>query len=150
MYTHRRDVSIEWGDCDPAGIVFYPRYFAMFDAATAALFAAVLGMHKGDMLARYGIIGFPMVDTRAQFLVPNRFGDIVTIETQATDLGRTSFGISHRLLRESGALAIEATEKRVWAVPHRTDPERITGAQIPEPVREALIHGPAALSSAAE
>lgn len=30
MYVNRRRVTIEWGDCDPAGIVFYPRYFAMF------------------------------------------------------------------------------------------------------------------------
>ncbi len=37
--VNRRAVTIEWGDCDPAGIVFYPRYFAMFDASTAALFA---------------------------------------------------------------------------------------------------------------
>ena len=31
-------VRIEWGDCDPAGIIFYPRYFEFFDAWTAALF----------------------------------------------------------------------------------------------------------------
>ena len=34
MLVNRRIVRIEWGDCDPAGIVFYPRYFAMFDAST--------------------------------------------------------------------------------------------------------------------
>ena len=43
MLVNRRAVAIEWGDCDPAGIVFYPRYFAMFDASTAALFAHALG-----------------------------------------------------------------------------------------------------------
>ena len=40
MLVNRRRVRIEWGDCDPAGIVFYPRYFAMFDASTHALFEA--------------------------------------------------------------------------------------------------------------
>ena len=41
MLVNRRTVRIEWGDCDPAGIVFYPRYFAMFDASTSFLFEAV-------------------------------------------------------------------------------------------------------------
>ena len=40
MLVNRRTVRIEWGDCDPAGIVFYPRYFAMFDASTSYLFEA--------------------------------------------------------------------------------------------------------------
>lgn len=31
MLTNRRTVRIEWGDCDPAGIVYFPRYFAIFD-----------------------------------------------------------------------------------------------------------------------
>ena len=39
MLVNHRNVTIQWGDCDPAGIVFYPRYFEMFDASTAALFA---------------------------------------------------------------------------------------------------------------
>ena len=40
MFSNRRKVHIEWGDCDAAGIVFYPRYFAMFDASTHHLFEA--------------------------------------------------------------------------------------------------------------
>ena len=39
MLSDTPDVRIEWGDCDPAGIVFYPRYFAMFETCTTALFA---------------------------------------------------------------------------------------------------------------
>ena len=45
-----RKVRIEWGDCDPAGIVFYPRYFEMFDASTSALFERALGMTKFQAL----------------------------------------------------------------------------------------------------
>ncbi len=46
MFTNRRTVRIEWGDCDPAGIVFYPRYFAMFDHSTVLLIERALGMSK--------------------------------------------------------------------------------------------------------
>ena len=88
---------IEWGECDPAGIVFYPRYFAMFDNATTLLFSAALGMTKYEFLNKYEFAGYPMVDTRARFLVPARFGDDVTIETSITEIKRSSFQITHHL-----------------------------------------------------
>jgi 4-hydroxybenzoyl-CoA thioesterase len=137
MFLNRRDVTIEWGDCDPAGIVFYPRYFAMFDASTAALFAAALGFGKHEMLRRFGIAGFPMVETRAQFHVSSRFGDMVTIESHATGFGRSSFHISHRLMR-GDTLAIECQEKRVWAGRHPGDPDKLTGLPLPQDLIDRL------------
>ena len=41
MFSNTRHLRIEWGDCDPAGIVFYPRYFAMFDHSTTTLITSV-------------------------------------------------------------------------------------------------------------
>ena len=130
---------IEWGECDPAGIVFYPRFFAMFDNATTLLFSAALGMTKYQFLAKYDCAGYPMVDTRARFLVPARFGDDVTIETRATDLRRSSFDVHHRLLK-NGALAVEGFETRVWVT---GDPAKGTmkGAPIPQAVIERLSKG---------
>ena len=81
MLTNRRDVRIVWGDCDPAGIVFYPRYFEMFDTSTTALFERALGMTKFQFVKAYNSVGYPMVDTRARFLLPTRYGDDVVIET---------------------------------------------------------------------
>lgn len=137
MFVNTRPVTIEWGDCDPAGIVFYPRYFAMFDASTAALFAAALGYGKYEMLRRFDAVGFPMVDTGARFLLPSRFGDVVTIESQVTSFGRSSFEISHQLMRGE-ALAIEAREKRVWAALDPRAPDQIKGVPIPQLVIDAL------------
>jgi 4-hydroxybenzoyl-CoA thioesterase len=137
MFVNRRHVTIEWGDCDPAGIVFYPRYFAMFDAGTAALFAAALGYGKAEMLRRFGIVGFPMVETSAQFLVPSRFGDEVVIESAVSTFGGSSFAITHRLLRGE-TLAVTCAEKRVWVGRHPGDPERLKGLPLPEEVRTRL------------
>ena len=64
MVVNHRSVTIQWGDCDPAGIVFYPRYFEMFDASTAALFARALGESKVRWRERYGIVGIPTIPTR--------------------------------------------------------------------------------------
>ncbi len=131
--TNRCEVRIEWGDCDPAGIVYYPRYFVMFDNATAALFAAA-GLPKREMVADHGIVGIPMVDTRARFGVPSRWGETITIESRIADWRRSSFDVAHRALKGE-ALAIEAWETRVWVGRDPDDPDKMKGRAIPDEVK---------------
>ena len=50
MLVNRRTVRIEWANCDAAGIVFYPNYFAIFDSSTHRLFEAA-GWKKRDLIA---------------------------------------------------------------------------------------------------
>ena len=140
--TNARTVKIEWGDCDPAGIVFYPRYFAMFDASTTALFERALGMTKYQFLKRYQAVGYPMLETAARFLTPTRFGDSVVIETSLSKLGRSSFDVIHRLTKD-GELAVECTEKRVWVTRDPDDAERIKSQAIPEEIVDRLRAEPA-------
>jgi 4-hydroxybenzoyl-CoA thioesterase len=132
MFTNRKKIHIEWGDCDPAGIVYYPRYFAYFDNCTAALFAAA-GLPKHEMLRHYKIVGIPMVDTRAKFLAPSRFGDDVEVESTITEWRRSSFDVQHRLYR-GAKLAVECLETRVWAVKSPGNPDQIEGQPVPEEV----------------
>lgn len=132
MLANTRQVLIEWGDCDPAGIVFYPRYFAWFDACTAGLFAAA-GLPKPAMIAKYNLLGIPMVDTRARFLVPSKFGDEVSIISSITEFRRSSFDVRHQLMRGE-TLAVEGFETRVWTVRDPENPERIKSQPIPAEV----------------
>ena len=122
MLTNTRTVRIEWGDCDPAGIIFYPRYFAIFDASTTMLIERAVGMKKIDYLKAYDIAGHPVVETRAKFRLPTRFGDEVTIESAVVACGRSSFKIEHRLTN-AGALAVEGSETRVWVGRDPADPD---------------------------
>ena len=103
MLANTRTHRIEWGDCDPAGIIFYPRYFEMFDASTTVLIERALGMKKIDYLKAYDFLGHPLVETRARFRLPTRFGDEVAIETVLVACGRSSFTIEHRLTRRRRA-----------------------------------------------
>ncbi|HZP79898.1 MAG TPA: acyl-CoA thioesterase [Pseudolabrys sp.] len=130
--SNTRTLRIEWGDCDPAGIVFYPRYFAIFDASTTKLFERALGLTKYQFLKHYAFAGYPMVDTRARFLKPTRFGDDVVIET-SIKFGRASFNVEHKLSL-NGELAVECSEKRVWVVRDPADPSRIQSEAIPDEV----------------
>ena len=123
MFSNRRMVRIEWGDCDPAGIVFYPRYFEMFDHSTVLLIEKALGMRKLELYERYDFAGHPAVETQARFHLPTRFGDDVEIESAITKIGRSSFSLQHRLTL-NGALAVEGSETRVWTA---RDPRRPGG-----------------------
>jgi 4-hydroxybenzoyl-CoA thioesterase len=130
MITNNRSVRIEWGDCDPLGIIFYPRYFEFFDASTTALIERALGMKKIEYLKAYGFTGHPVVETRARFRMPTRFGDDVEIETALVDCGRSSLKIEHRL-RKDGTLAVEGFETRVWVARDASDPTRIKSQPLP-------------------
>jgi 4-hydroxybenzoyl-CoA thioesterase len=133
MLTYVRNTRIEWGDCDPAGIVFYPRFFAMFDSCTTGMFSQALGMSKFEFIKRYDFLGYPMVDTRARFLKPARFGDDVTIETTVTEFRRSSFDVRHHLSNR-GELAVECFDTRVWAARDPSDPDKIKAKPIPQEV----------------
>jgi 4-hydroxybenzoyl-CoA thioesterase len=103
----------------------------MFDASTMALFRTVLGMSKPQMLKHYDIVGTPMVDTRATFHLPSTYGDDVIVETTVSGFRRSSFDVSHRLLRDGDRLAVEGVDTRVWVARHPEDPGRIKAREIP-------------------
>jgi 4-hydroxybenzoyl-CoA thioesterase len=130
MLSNTRTTRIEWGDCDPAGIVFYPRYFVMFDISTTMLVERAAGMKKIEYLKAYDIAGHPVVETRARFRIPTRFGDEVAIETRIVACGRSSFKLEHRLTL-AGAFAVEGTETRVWVGRDPMDPARMQSRPIP-------------------
>jgi 4-hydroxybenzoyl-CoA thioesterase len=113
MLVNTRVVRIEWGDCDPAGIIYYPRYFAIFDACTSALIERALGMTKPNYLRTYDFSGHPLVNVHCRFLAPTRFGDDVAIQSAVTEFRRSSFDVRHRLTKD-GTLAVEGSETRVW------------------------------------
>lgn len=132
-FIYRRQLIIEWGQCDPAGIVFNPRFFEMFDASSWLLFEAVLGVKPRELAAAYGISGIALVDARANFLKPAKFGDAIEIASKVSEFRRSSFDVEHRL-SVNGELAVEGGETRVWAVRDKANPDKIKTAAIPADV----------------
>jgi 4-hydroxybenzoyl-CoA thioesterase len=137
-FCNRRQFSVEWGHCDPAGIVFNSRFFEFFDWSTWTLFEVALGIKPSELAAAFGIFGIPLVDARARFLAPARFGDIVELTSQVKEFRRSSFKVEHRLIVR-GALAVEGHETRVWATRDAADPSRIKSQAIPDSVIARFI-----------
>ncbi|HEY1311189.1 MAG TPA: thioesterase family protein [Pseudolabrys sp.] len=132
-FTFRRQLTIEWGQCDPAGIVFNSRFFEMFDTSTWLLFDAALGVKPQDLASVFGIVGIPLVDARANFLKPAKFGDVVEIVSRVSEFRRSSFDIEHKLTI-GGSLAVDGGETRVWAARDKANPDKIGAIAIPADV----------------
>ena len=113
MLTNTRLIRVQWGDCDPAGIVFYPRYFEWFDAGTILLFEKATGLTKIKMLEKYGGAGLALIEAGAKFAVPSQYGDDIEIETSVKEFGRSSFSMLHRVTKAGAARARGPREARV-------------------------------------
>jgi 4-hydroxybenzoyl-CoA thioesterase len=129
----RRQFTIEWGHCDPAGIVFNARFFEFFDWGTWSLFDAALGVKPHELASVFGIVGIPLVDSGARFIAPARFGDVVELSSRVTEFRRSSFDVEHKLVVRR-AIAVEGRETRVWAIRDPADPDKIKGQAIPAAV----------------
>jgi 4-hydroxybenzoyl-CoA thioesterase len=128
MLTNKRTVLVEFGHCDPSGIVYNPNYFIWFDFSVHALLACGnLGLKK--MMAEFGIDGIPVVEYKTKFLAPARWGDELLIETGVLNLHRCAFDIQHRVFN-AGVLAAECVETRVCTA---LDPQqgRVKARELP-------------------
>ncbi len=132
-FVYRRQFPIEWGHCDPAGIVFNCRFFEYFDWNTWLLFEAVLGVAPNKLAAKYDIMGIPLVDAKGTFRRPAKFNDVAEIESEVSRFGRSSFEVSHRISID-GELAVEGRETRVWATRDPQEPEKLKTVRIPAAV----------------
>jgi 4-hydroxybenzoyl-CoA thioesterase len=121
----RWQFRIEWGHCDPAGIVFNSRFFEFFDWGTWTLFEKALGVKPPALAKTFGIIGLPLVDSGARFLAPVRFGDVVVLTSRVNEFRSARFDVEHRLM---------VGETRVWATSDPADASRIKPLPVPENV----------------
>jgi YbgC/YbaW family acyl-CoA thioester hydrolase len=104
-------VQLHWGDCDPAGIIFYPTYFRWFDSATWAFLASV-GYTARRMRAEH--LAMPLVAANCQFKAPAQQEDRAEVRSTILRWGGKSFVIRHAVVRADGTLLAEGSETRVW------------------------------------
>jgi len=133
---------VEFGDCDPAQIVFYPNFLRWMDAAGLRFFRA-LGEPPWQLReerAHDGIIGTPIVDLSARFIATATYGDRIEIETSIVEWRGTSFVMQH-VIRRGTTVLVEGREVRVFARRHPDDPARIQAVPAPASIRERCETG---------
>lgn len=127
--SYERIIQIEFNHCDPAGIVFYPRYFEMVNSVIENFFADVVGrsfasMHNGASN------GVPTVAMEAVFQKPSRLGDKVRFSLRVEKVGGSSVRL---VIQGSGpdGLRLQATMTLAWI-------EGMKAAPWPNEMRAAL------------
>jgi len=129
-------VTIEWGDCDPAQIVFYPKYFQWFDAATTGLLDTA-DWPYAKLFERHGVIGLPLAEVSARFLRPSRFRQRLEIKSSVERWEERRFTVLHQGYRDD-VLLLEGRETRICGKPHPDDAQRLQAIPIPPEFKEAF------------
>jgi 4-hydroxybenzoyl-CoA thioesterase len=136
MVSHECAVKVRWSEADPAGIVFYPRFFEWFDLATEALFEAV-GLPWPELFPAHRVVGVPIVESGARFVAPVRYGNEVRIRTSVTEVRDKTFRVEHEVSVDGHACA-RGFEVRAWVAVPEAPGGRLRARSLPDAVRARL------------
>jgi 4-hydroxybenzoyl-CoA thioesterase len=124
--------QVQWGDCDPAGIIFYPTYFRWMDSACWAMFASA-GYDAKRMRAEH--LAMPLLSAECQFLYPAEQGDKCEVRSRILSFGGKSFVLGHEVWREDGMTLARGSETRVWGKFDSGPGSRLRGQPIPDALK---------------
>jgi 4-hydroxybenzoyl-CoA thioesterase len=88
-----RSVPIRFSHCDPAGIVYFPHYFDMFNGLIEDWYTHEL-KHDYAELIMGGRYGFPFVHIECDFRVPSRIGEVIELTLLVERIGRSSLAVA--------------------------------------------------------
>jgi 4-hydroxybenzoyl-CoA thioesterase len=83
------EVLVRFADCDPAGIVFYPRFLEMFNNLVEDWCSSGLSFSFNDIVIKSGW-GLPTVHLEADFMAPCRLGEVLTAKLYVRKIGTSS------------------------------------------------------------
>jgi len=134
MSVHSTERRIRFSDCDPAGIVFYPQYFVMFNGLVEDWIEDGLGIGYRQLLMERRV-GLPTVRLEADFKAVSRLGDPVTLSLQVERLGQRSLTLN---LRCTGRGGDDDVRMRLRQVIVTTSLETHRSIDIPADLRAAI------------
>ena len=91
--TFYSDMLVRFSHCDPAGIVFYPQYFIMFNGLVEDWFNQGLCLNYARTITEHRL-GFPIVKLECDFVAPSKIGEIITLGLKLERLGKSSMEIA--------------------------------------------------------
>jgi 4-hydroxybenzoyl-CoA thioesterase len=128
-----RDKLIRFHHCDPAGIVFYPQYFVLFNELVEDWFNEGLETDFAALHAR-DRLGVPMARVECEFLSPSKIGETLRLRLAVKRLGNSSFVLAVEGGAE-GTVRVRATLTLVMA-----SLDTFKAVVIPEPLRARMQH----------
>ncbi len=131
-------LEVMFGDCDPAGIVFFPNFLKWMDASSHHFFRSC-GLPPFRELERSrGIVGHPLLEVRTKFFQPATYGDTLEVYTSVTQWREKVFVHRHEV-RRGGDLLCEGEETRTFVMRHPSDPQRMKAIAVPEDIKSLCM-----------
>jgi 4-hydroxybenzoyl-CoA thioesterase len=125
-------VEVQFGDCDPAGIVFFPNFSRWMDAASLAFFVQCGVPPWRELVKTRGIVGTPLLEIHTRFLKAATYGEQLAVLTCVEEWRAKAFIQRHRVTRGDD-LICEGTEVRAFVV--REEGGRLRAIPVPEDIR---------------
>jgi 4-hydroxybenzoyl-CoA thioesterase len=113
--THIHRVDVHFGDCDPAGIVFFPNFSRWMDQASLAFFMACGVPPWRELEKTRGIVGTPLLEINTRFMIPATYGETIEVHTHVEEWRAKVLVQHHRVTRGSDVLC-EGREVRAFVV----------------------------------
>ncbi len=132
LITTRFEVDIQFGDCDPAGIVFFPNFSRWMDAASLNYFVQRGVKPWNELVKTTGIVGTPLLEIHTRFVKSATYGERLLIETSIETFNAKAFVQLHRVTRADD-LICEGRETRIFV--KRDDKGALKGIAVPEDIR---------------
>lgn len=133
-------VDVQFGDCDPAGIVFFPNFSRWMDAASLAFFMQCGLPPWRELVKTRGIVGTPLLEINTRFIKPVTYGETIDISTWVEEWRAKVFVQMHRVTR-GDELICEGREVRAF-VTREPGSERLRAIPVPEDIRALCSRPP--------
>jgi len=128
------EVKVQFGDCDPAGIVFFPNYLKWMDAASLHFFMECGVPPWRELVKTTGIIGTPLLEINTRFKRPATYAETLQIHTSISEW-RNKVVIQKHVVMRGDEVLCEGTETRAFVVQSPDDPKVMKSIPIPEDIR---------------
>ena len=135
--THIHRVDVHFGDCDPAGIVFFPNFSRWMDQASLAFFMACGVPPWRELEMTRGIVGTPLLEINTRFLRPATYGQTLEVHTHVEEWRERVLIQHHRILRDDELLC-EGRETRAFVV-RIPGSYKLKSIPIPEDIKALCI-----------
>ncbi len=127
-------VQVQFGDCDPAGIVFFPNFSRWMDAASLHFFMSCGIPPWRELVKTTGIVGTPLLEIHTKFFKPATYGETIEVHTSITEW-RDKVFIQRHEVRRGTDLLCEGLETRAFVVRPEGHPDRIKAIPIPADIK---------------
>ena len=128
------EVKVQFGDCDPAGIVFFPNFSKWMDASSLHFFMECGVPPWRELVKSTGIIGTPLLEIHTKFLRPATYGETLQIHTSVEEW-RDKVFIQQHVVKRGDDLLCEGRETRAFVIHPPGEPDRIKAIPIPADIR---------------